>query len=71
MNPTSAARGIFGKSIQMYYKYLNNPDRYIRKIFNALRETTTNHKDLIKSWSSGKVSPTNPIPLPKGKGEIP
>lgn len=71
MNPTSAARGIFGKSIQMYYKYLNNPDRYIRKIFNELGETTQPQRLINRGLpvNSGKISPTDAIPLPKGKGE--
>jgi len=40
LNPASIGRAITGRGIKEWYKYLNNPDRYIRKIFEELGEKT-------------------------------
>lgn len=71
-NPASVSRGLIGKGIQLAYKALNDPDRYIRKIFNELGETTQPQRLINRGLpvNSGKISPTDAIPLPKGKGEI-
>lgn len=78
-NPVSFSRGLIGKGIQLAYKALNNPDRYIRKIFNELGETTQPQRLINRGLPLpiGKVSgaiplstPLKPKPLPKGKGEI-
>ena len=71
-NPSSVSRGLIGKGIQLAYKALNDPDRYIRKIFNELGETAQPQRLINRDLPSpsGKLSPTDAIPLPKGKGEI-
>jgi len=63
-NPAAATRGLLGKSIQMYYKYLNNPDRYIRKIFEELGETQPNiRKSIIETDPSKLLTSPSSIPL--------
>ena len=57
MNPAQATRGALGKGIQMYYKHINNPDRYIRKIFEELDNPLLNKLP---------IKPTTPL---KTKGE--
>ena len=71
-NPASVSRGLIGKGIQLAYKALNDPDRYIRKIFNELGETAQPQRLINRGLPtpSGKLSPTDAIPLPKAKGEI-
>lgn len=79
LNPSQVARGVFSRGIKEWYKALNNPDRYIRKIFNELGETVEPQRLINRGLPlpSGKASgaiplstPLKPKPLPKGKGEI-
>ena len=70
-------KGLFGKGVQMYYKHINNPDRYIKKIFEELNSGKLPN---IK-WYGGLVSKATPLkssplqqtiktaPLPKAKGK--
>lgn len=79
LNPAQVARGVFSRGIKEWYKTINNPDRYIIKIFNELGETVEPQRLINRGLPlpSGKVSgaiplstPLKPKPLPKGKGEI-
>jgi hypothetical protein len=36
LNPAQIARGLAGRGIKEIYKYLNNPNRYIKKMFNSV-----------------------------------
>ena len=76
-NPASAAKGLFGKGVQMYYKHINNPDRYIKKIFEELNSgklPNINTGGLVSKATPLKSSPLQQTiktaPLPKAKGEI-
>lgn len=81
LNPAQVARGVFSRGIKEVYKKLNDPNRYIRKIFNELGETVEPQRLINRGLPSpsGKLSPTDaiplstplkPKPLPKAKGEI-
>jgi hypothetical protein len=83
LNPASVARGLFGRGIKEYYKMLNNPDRYIRKIFEELGEKAPSKinlqsiKTLPRAIKEGVGDALKKRPgltiedvSPKGKGEI-
>jgi hypothetical protein len=65
LNPAQIARGVFSRGIKEWYKSLNNPNRYIRKIFNELGETVEPQRLINRGLPtpSGKLSPTDVITL--------
>lgn len=38
-NPAMIAKGLTGRALKEYFKYINNPNRYIKKVFDALEQS--------------------------------
>jgi len=83
LDPIALTRGVASRAIKEYYKKLNNPDRYIQKIFQELGEKAAPSlqsikllpkavkegvQDVLKSIKPGLT--IEDVSLPKGKGEI-
>ncbi|MBR1146672.1 hypothetical protein [Bradyrhizobium sp. AUGA SZCCT0431] len=56
LNPASFASGVASKAIAEFYKYLNNPNRAIQKMFDAADSLP--QRDLLNSQPASKVQPT-------------
>ena len=54
-NPALIAKGLFGRGIKEVYKSLNNPDRYIEKMFKKAYDVVPSVKDveLVKNAVAG------------------
>jgi len=50
-NPAQVARGVFGKGMQLWYKYMNDPNVIIRKMF----------KNADKQMKAGNIEPAQTI----------
>ena len=61
-NPALIAKGLFGRGIKEVYKSLNNPDRYIEKMFKKAYDVVPSVKDveLVKNAVAG----VKPLPGP-------
>ena len=61
-NPALIAKGLFGRGIKEVYKSLNNPDRYIEKMFKKAYDVVPSGKDveLVKNAVAG----VKPLPGP-------
>jgi len=48
IDPTSLIRGLGGRGIKEVYKYLNNPNRYVKKIFEAIEKQKAKTPKILK-----------------------
>lgn len=79
MNPAQIARGATARGVKEYYKYLNSPNRAVKKMFNStekLNQRSIPKIDLTNSPSTVsesqlKIAPNTNIPITPNINDIP
>ena len=70
MNPAIVAKSVVQKGMTEYFKFLNNPNNKIKKLFNKVESWEINAKAIRGKktpFTQAPVKPTTPAPKPKQK----
>lgn len=70
IDPTSLVRGLGGRGIKEVYKYLNDPNRYVKKIFNVIEKQKAKESKIIKPSIPKLNYNTKLLPAPKGNPSV-